>query len=338
MKRSILHPGTQLLREAMEPLPCFLPSKPRHRHTRRPCPSPLAGPEPFPTVPPSPPAPCEPPPTPHRPRQRQRGTDSSAPPETGLPVLPAPQSSGSSLLLFLPPVTAGWSRVPRQPRPVRSGAPGEARPVPRGLRGRCTHRRSGRCRWRMAQKARPSRKEALRSRISTPWYPSHCWRHQACRAPRGPDMGAAAPAAPAAAAAAATSPGAGPPGVGPRGREGRGLQGAGSPRARSPGPAGPGRGPVLSSGARRAAPRCLPARSLARGGRRSPSPRWQRQTPSSWSGRWETREGRGCRSPLKKEPGCSREQGQTPGAVCLQVRQQVVETHQLHGSPQSREG
>lgn len=259
MKHSILHPGTQLLREATEPLPCFLPSKPRHRHTRRPCPSPLAGPEPFPTVPPSPPAPCEPPPTPHRPRQRQRGTDSSAPPETGLPVLSAPQTSGSSLLLFLPqrPRAGAGSRG----SPARPGAAGEARPVPRGLRGRCTHRRSGRCRWRMAQKARPSRKEALRSRISTPWYPSHCRRHQACRAPRGPDMGAAAPAAPAAAApaAAATSPGAGPPGVGPRGCEGRGLQGAGSPRARSPGPAGTGRGPVLFSGDRRAAPRRLPA-------------------------------------------------------------------------------
>lgn len=43
----------------------------------------------------------------------------------------------------------------------------------------------------MAQKARPSRKELLRSRMSTPRYPSHWRRHQASSAPRGPAMSGA---------------------------------------------------------------------------------------------------------------------------------------------------
>lgn len=43
------------------------------------------------------------------------------------------------------------------------------RPAPRpAARPPGTHSRSGRCRCRMAQKARPSRKELLRSRMSTP--------------------------------------------------------------------------------------------------------------------------------------------------------------------------
>ena len=43
------------------------------------------------------------------------------------------------------------------------------RPAPRpAARPPSTHSRSGRCRCRMAQKARPSRKELLRSRMSTP--------------------------------------------------------------------------------------------------------------------------------------------------------------------------
>lgn len=74
---------------------------------------------------------------------------------------------------------SGGRRLPRPGLRVTEGGGGpQLWPAPPGAPARPTspllsptpgtHSRSGRCRCRMAQKARPSRKELLRSRMSTP--------------------------------------------------------------------------------------------------------------------------------------------------------------------------